>query len=274
MFASLDRPLRLDAAGYDRAATALARAFFDYSLMVYASPEAGRRARGVSALYDALLADSFRHGEVYVTPDGAGVACWLPPERGHLTFWRQLRAGMLSVPLRFGPAAFRRLLAYDTLGRALHREHAPMPHWYLSAIGVEPERQGQGVAATLMQPILQRADAAGLPCYLETHQEANVRIYQKHFDLCTVTCLPASIWAMLRRPRDRSLVREVASPYRKRSAASSARSDAAPGSRRAAALATSCATAKRPWPIDGAARPTALNHDGRQHGDAEDQSHL
>jgi GNAT superfamily N-acetyltransferase len=80
-----------------------------------------------------------------------------------------------------------------------------MPHWYLSAIGVEPERQGRGVATALMQPILQRADAAGLPCYLETHREANLRIYRKHgFDLVHRADLAGHavpVWAMLRKPR-------------------------------------------------------------------------
>ena len=201
----VDRLPRSDATGHTRAAAALARAFVDYDLMVYAVPEAARRGRAVRALYDALLADSLRYGEVYATRDRAGVACWLPPGREHLTVVRQLRAGMLSVPLRFGPGGFRRLLAYDTLGRALHHELAPMPHWYLSAIGVEPERQGQGVAAALLQPILQRADAAGLPCYLETHREANLRIYRKHgFDLARCADLPGHaipVWAMLRKPR-------------------------------------------------------------------------
>ena len=204
---SLQRSRRLDAASHRRASAVLARAFFDYALMVYASPDAGRRARGVSTLYGALVSDCLRHGEVYGTQDGAGVACWLPPERAHLTLLRQLRAGMLALPLRFGPVALRRLIAYDTLGRALHHEHAPMPHWYLAAIGVEPERQGQGVAATLMQPILQRADTEGLPCYLETHREANLRIYEKHgFETAARADPPGHdlpIWAMLRRPRRR-----------------------------------------------------------------------
>lgn len=182
----------------------LARAFFDYALMAYALPDEERRARGVAALYDALLSDSWRHGEVYVTDDGAGVACWLPPGRVHMTTFRQLRAGMLSVPLRFGPTGFRRLLAYDAIGRAMHRAQAPMPHWYLAAIGVAPERQGQGVAGTLMQPVLQRADAAGLPCYLETHRELNVRIYEKHGFNLLRRAAPRGhqipIWTMLRPP--------------------------------------------------------------------------
>jgi ribosomal protein S18 acetylase RimI-like enzyme len=196
--------VRLDKAGYARARRALARAFLDYRLMVYAVPDASRRAPGVAALYASLLSDSFRHGQVYVTRDGSGVACWLPAERAIAGFWRQLRAGMLAVPLKFGWSACRRLLPYDGLARKLHHQHADMPHWYLSAIGVEPERQGQGVGSALMQPVLSRADADGTACYLETHREQNVRLYERHgFEVVCRTDVPGHevpIWAMLRQP--------------------------------------------------------------------------
>ena len=82
---------------------------------------------------------------------------------------------------------------------------APMPHWYLAAIDVEPCRQGQGVGGALMQPILARADNAGTHCYLETHRESNVRLYQKHGFVVTrhvaVPGHPVPVWAMLRQPR-------------------------------------------------------------------------
>lgn len=196
--------VRLDRSGYARARTALGRAFFDYTLMVYALPDARRRAPGVTALYAGLLSDCFRNGEVYVTRDGSGVACWLPAERANAGFWRQVRAGMLSVPLKFGWKAFGRLLPYDEMTRKLHHQHASMPHWYLSAIGVEPERQGQGVGSALMRPILDRADAQGVACYLETHREGNVRLYQRHgFEVVCRADVPGHavpIWAMLRKP--------------------------------------------------------------------------
>ncbi len=202
---SRDEIVRLDAAGYGQASAALARAFFDYNLMAYAAPDAARRSSGVAALYGAILADSFRWGEVYVTRDVVGAACWLPPHKAHTTLMRQIRSGMLQLPLRFGPTAFRRLLPYDAVTRKLHHTHAPMPHWYLAAIGVEPERQGQGVGGALMQPILARADRERLACYLETHRESNVRLYEKHgFEISTRVDMPAggpSVWAMLRKPR-------------------------------------------------------------------------
>ena len=104
---------RLDPPRYQQARAALGRAFFDYPLMVYALANDRRRAPAVTQLYGAILWDTFRWGEVHVTPDIAAVCAWLPPEKSMPTFWRQARAGMLQLPFRFGLAGFRKLVAYD-----------------------------------------------------------------------------------------------------------------------------------------------------------------
>jgi len=202
---SHDEIVRLETTGYERARLALARAFFDYELMVYAAPDTRRRKSGVSALYGAILKDCFRWGEVYVTRDGTGAACWLPPDAAQMSLWRQIRAGMLQLPFRFGISSFGRLLPYDAMTQKLHHAHATMPHWYLAAIGVEPQRQGQGVGGALMQPILARADAERTACYLETHREPNVRLYERHgFEVVCRADVPGHhvpVIAMLRKPR-------------------------------------------------------------------------
>ncbi len=220
--------VRLETEQFRAARAALAAAFFDYEVMVYSAPEAGRRAAGVAAVYGAFVRDALRFGEVFAagdarargidtasgvgTADGtgethgvAGVACWLPPGRTTITLVRQARAGMWELPWRFGVRGFSRLLAYDATAARLHHAHAAGPHWYLSALGVEPRRQGQGIGGALMQPILARADAQGLPCYLETHRPRNVQLYQRHgFEICCHTEVPGHpvpVWAMLRPPR-------------------------------------------------------------------------
>jgi len=173
--------------------------------MVYAAPVDARRGPGVTLLYGAILSDAFRWGEVHVTPDVAGVCAWLPPERSTPTFWRQVRSGMLKLPLHFGLSGFRKLTAYDDVARELHHDHAPMPHYYLAAIGVAPERQGQGLGSALMQPMLERADQQNLHCWLDTHRPENVRLYERHgFAVARLTDVPGHpvpVWGMLRKPR-------------------------------------------------------------------------
>jgi len=154
----------------------------------------------VRALYGAILWDALRHGEVHATSDMAGVACWLPPARAVLTLARQARCGMLRLPWYFGWRGFRRLLAYDATAARLHHEYASDPHWYLAAIGVVPHRQGRGLAAALVRPMLARACAQRVACYLETQHDQNVRIYERlGFRVVCQTQPPGhpiGVWAM------------------------------------------------------------------------------
>ena len=203
--ASTDQIVRLDDARYAAAREALGRAFFDYPLMVYAMADPRRRAPAVTFLYGAILWDSYRWGEIHITPDVQAVCCWLPPGRSTPTFWRQVRSGMLRLPLGFGVRGFRRLMIYDDVARALHHDFAPMPHYYLSSIGVQPERQGQGLGSALMQPMLGRADDEKVHCWLDTHRPENVRLYERHgFEVLRRVeppGHPVPVWGMLRRPR-------------------------------------------------------------------------
>lgn len=196
---------RLRADDYPHARGLLGRAFHDYNLMAYCLPDERRRLANVTTVYAALMADCFRVGEVYTTGNRHGVACWIPPGVSVAGTWRQIRAGMLRVPLRVGLRGLRRLIAYDNASVRLHHRHAPMPHWHLSLLAVEPAAQGQGIGSAVMQPMLRQADAQGLPCYLDTHQGENVRLYQRHgFEVAERQELPGHpvpVFAMVRRPR-------------------------------------------------------------------------
>ncbi len=202
---SLDQFERLDNSRYVQARTTLGQAFFDYPLMVYAAQNDRRRLPAVTQLYGSILWDSLRWGEVHVTPDLSGICAWLPLENSMPTFWRQVRSGMLQIPLRFGLSGFRKLSAYDEMARRLHHDHAPMPHYYLSAIGVAPQRQGQGLGSALMRPMLERVDDEKRHCWLDTHHQQNVRLYERHgfgvARLAEVPGHPVPVWGMLRKPR-------------------------------------------------------------------------
>jgi ribosomal protein S18 acetylase RimI-like enzyme len=198
------RVVRLTKAQVAPATAVLSRAFQEYPLVRTTVPNPARRPAATAALHGGVVRYCLRHGEVYTTPEVAGAACWLPPEEPFPTLFRMLRAGMHRVPFRFGWSGYLRLSAVDALAQKLHHTHAPGPHWYLWLIGVDPEYQGKGVAAQLVLPVAARADADRLPCYLETHKEENVIIYQRlGFEVAERVELPmkaGTMWGLLRPP--------------------------------------------------------------------------
>jgi len=197
--------IRLNASQFAAAQRTLERAFQDYPLMVYAAPEASRRSNGVRTLYTAILRDTLRYGEVYTSPGVEGIACWLPPTVPLPTFLREVRAGLLGLPFTFGWGAFRCLIEYGQWHTKLHHEYTSGPHWFLATIGVDPASQGQGVGSALLEAALMKADDQRLPCYLETHGENSVRLYERHgFETVRLFDVPGHtvpVWAMLRRAR-------------------------------------------------------------------------
>jgi ribosomal protein S18 acetylase RimI-like enzyme len=181
----------------------LTRAFLDYPLMKYVNADPAKRRRGVATLYGGIVRDTLRYGEVHVSAGLEGACCWLPPGVSLPTFAREVRAGMLGLPLGFGWAGFRRLVDFDHVQRRLHAQYAKGPHWFLATIGVDPAHQGRGIGSALMAPVLARADEARTPCYLETHTLDNVRLYERHgFQIVEHLENPTTVplWAMLRPP--------------------------------------------------------------------------
>jgi ribosomal protein S18 acetylase RimI-like enzyme len=87
----------------------------------------------------------------------------------------------------------------------VHARLAPFKHTYLQSLGVDPQFQGEGHAGKLLKHMLSRLDSTHMPCYLETAEEHNVRLY-KHFgfrvvDESNVPGTSLTNWAMLRKLR-------------------------------------------------------------------------
>lgn len=202
---------RLEAAQVDRAVATLARAFRDDPMQRYVIPDDARRARLQPWVLGALVRYCLLYGEVHTTPGLDGVACWLPPDSSMTNVWGMLRSGILLAPLRLGPVAFSRFMVLSAYMEATRERVVSVPHWYLSVIGVEPSRQGRGIGSTLLDPVLARADAARLPCYLETQSEHNVRFYEKHgFKVSHAGAVRGlRIWSMLRTPQGPTTVTET-----------------------------------------------------------------
>jgi GNAT superfamily N-acetyltransferase len=76
---------------------------------------------------------------------------------------------------------------------------------FLDTIGVAPQFQGQGYAGRLIRAMLERTDKEGLPVFLDTMDEVDVRRYEhfgfKVIDKSAVPNTPLTNWGMLREPK-------------------------------------------------------------------------
>ncbi len=181
----------------------LTRAFARDPFISYLAGDAPQRDQRMQAGWTAILRfASARLSDTWTTDDHAGVAIWVPPGRKGSTALESVRL----MPALGRLAGWRRLRsvseAVTTLERRRHH-HCPQPHFYLSALGVEPERQGQGIGTALLRPVLERCDSEDLPAYLETAGTRNVRLYERHgFKVVEELTLPRTDvrgWLMLRR---------------------------------------------------------------------------
>jgi GNAT superfamily N-acetyltransferase len=203
--ATIHRPiLQLRGSQIGQAAAVLTRAFHDDPIMEYVFPNESTRAKLASWLHEGTLNYGLLYGEICVTPNVSGVAIWLVPGSTTMTFIKALRAGMLATPFKLGLRAFWRLWKFNKLKKRLEDQSLTGKHWILMALAVEPSEQGRGIASALLAPGLARADADGLPCYLETTNEANLPFYEKYgFEVSAHAHMAGGgpgIWGMVRQP--------------------------------------------------------------------------
>lgn len=181
----------------------LARAFHDDPFTVHLMPDGARRTKRLPGFLGAAQTLCRTTGEVWAADDGRAVTCWLSPGRTKPSTLDTLRSGLVGAGLRLGPAGLRRLLPLTKAMDAAHEHAVPGPHWYLFLLAVDPSRQGRGLAAEVLRPVLDRADAEGLPVYLDTHNPANPAFYARHgFDEAATDVVDGlRFWGLLRPPQ-------------------------------------------------------------------------
>jgi ribosomal protein S18 acetylase RimI-like enzyme len=157
-----------------------------------------------AAAFETPVRYGLKYGEVYAPSENLeGVAAWVPGELADMTVWRVLRSGALWAGVKLGPKVAKMMGPVFRPMEADRREHMRgKPFIYLQAIGVAPVYQGQGYGGRLLKTLIEQSEQAGLPLYLETEPESNVRMYE-HFGFQVVKqiVLPIiglPIWEMMR----------------------------------------------------------------------------
>lgn len=138
---------------------------------------------------------AFDCGTAYCADDFVAAALWLPPG---VNSDEEALGGLLqrSVAQRTQEPLFAML---EQMGGY----HPAEPHWYLPLIGVDPSRQGRGYGSALLEQGLSRCDAEHQPAYLESTNERNIPLYQRHgFEVLGEVQVEDAppLWPMLRKP--------------------------------------------------------------------------
>jgi GNAT superfamily N-acetyltransferase len=185
----------------------LTAAFWEYPETLHLLPD-GRKRRRVLPRY--LLSDA-RDALRFETLLGAfvddrlvGAAAWIPPGAYPVSLGRQARQLVdLAPALPWAWECACEAKRAQKANRAYHRRHPD--HFYLRAIGVEPASQGRGFGASLLRPVLDRADQRNVGCFLQTATADNVRWYEQFgfvvADAYRPTATWPETWSMWRRPR-------------------------------------------------------------------------
>lgn len=197
--------IRLDNTHINDAAETLANAFWNYPLNRYFYPDDVEQKKMTVSRFRSVVKRCVLYGEAYSTSDYMeGVVLWLPSKQLDMNIWQRLRSGDIGKQMKESKRAKERVYTYHRYTHMLHRQLVPVDHMFLWVIGVASDFQGNGLSSRLIRPMLSRLDEQNIPCFVETHAEKNVPLYQ-HFGFTIVdeSVIPGTSlthWALLRDP--------------------------------------------------------------------------
>ena len=169
-------------------------------------PQLRAREKRMRTFFTSMSRGYLRRGKpCYLAGDGSAAALWAEPGG-----WTMPLSQIILEAVPSGLAFRSRLLRALRTQLQIERLHAgqPGPHWYLGYLGTRSDRQGEGLGTQMLQEVLTRLDADGMPAYLESSNERNLPLYERN-GFRVVGELRAlghgpTIWRMWRDPQLRS----------------------------------------------------------------------
>ena len=158
-------------AEFDDVVGILSAAFFHDPLWTWAFPDSNDRA----AWWRVCIGSAMRYPWTWITDDQSAASVWIPPDGCELTPQEEADIPRLIATL----CKDRSEAVLDLLGRFDDAHPTERPHYYLSMLGIRPERSGQGRGMALLADNLTQVDDARMPAYLESSNPANNARYER-----------------------------------------------------------------------------------------------
>jgi GNAT superfamily N-acetyltransferase len=154
-----------------------AEGFFLDPVLSWVFPDDASRLGRLLDLFGGLVDDFLPDRGIGHLADAASMAFWREPSFESVsTAADRVDAAGDDAPT-LDPGEMERLAI---LGEAMEAHHPHAPHWYLNVVSTLPSHQSQGLGAAVLRPVLERADAEGVPCYLESTNPRNRTLYYRH----------------------------------------------------------------------------------------------
>jgi len=128
-----------------------------------------------------LVARSTPGDAIHSIDDEGAVALWTAPKESSSTENEALRDDQaMPFTTAFAAQLGDRIAVTGKLSAAMAVHRPSQTHWYLGILGTHPDRQNQGLGSMVLAKMLSKADAIGLPTFLESSNPRNYDFYRRH----------------------------------------------------------------------------------------------
>ncbi|MHA1473906.1 MAG: GNAT family N-acetyltransferase [Promethearchaeota archaeon] len=146
---------------------------------------------------------TLKYGKIFApTSKLEALAAWLPTPYVDTTFWRLIRSRALFEGMKLGQKIGNQIsIVFNQITK--DRQNIMKGDYvYLFALGVSPEKQGNGLGTNLVRTF--QKNLPNVPIYLETESERNVSFYERlGFEVVNkfqVPMLDLPMWEMVYQP--------------------------------------------------------------------------
>ncbi len=173
--------IRLTEEYLERAARVLATSFREEPVFLSMFLEPQTRDGHIHDYMEMSVRLAILYGDAYATSERTeGVLIGSRSTMSASTRSSLQRDWSESLLSKYGNNLFRRIKSItDEMYKVLDRNISG-DRIYFWMLGVDPPLQGKGYGSQLLKEVLAEIDSEKLPCYLETHSEENVRLYERH----------------------------------------------------------------------------------------------
>ena len=158
------------------------------------------------AFYTTTVQYGLKYGHV-IAPSShlEGIAVWVPGKYAEMNLLRLVLSGAFWSGMKMGNEISQKIASVFT---PIDQDRSELMQGrnftYLLIIGVNPQYQGLGLGGKLLAALFAESEQTGLPIYLETETEENVRLYEhlgfSVLNMVTLPLIDLPMWEMIREP--------------------------------------------------------------------------